>query len=108
MQHLDGVYTQLLNRLINKDGVLFRGRYKACLIEAENYLIHTSKYIHLNPVAAKLVANPEDYQWSGYQYYVNLNLRPNWLSTTDTLQFFGEESQQQKYIRACCNYSANS
>ncbi len=36
MQHLDGIYTQRLNRLVNKDGALFRGRYKACLIEAEN------------------------------------------------------------------------
>jgi hypothetical protein len=44
------------------------------------------------------VANPEDYMWSSYKYYVNFDHRPDWLSTTNTLQFFGEENQQQKYI----------
>lgn len=34
MRHLDGVYTQRYNINTNKDGPLFRGRYKACLIEA--------------------------------------------------------------------------
>src|SRR5476649_1819645 len=35
MRHLNGLYTQRFNRLENRDGALFRGRYKAILIEAE-------------------------------------------------------------------------
>jgi hypothetical protein len=50
-----------IKQTYHRDGPLFQGRYKACLIDAENYLIQTSKYIHLNPVAAKIVTNPEDY-----------------------------------------------
>jgi putative transposase len=55
MRHLDGLYTVRHNRSFGKDGPLFRGRYKAILIEADNYLLHLSRYIHLNPVEAKIV-----------------------------------------------------
>ena len=54
MRHLDGVYTQRFNQSTNRDGPLFRGRYKSCLIEAESYLIQTSRYIHLNRLPLKL------------------------------------------------------
>jgi putative transposase len=58
MRHLDGIYTQRYNKSLNRDSPLFRSRYKSCLIEAENYLLQTSRYIHLNPVVAKLVTKP--------------------------------------------------
>ena len=44
MQHLNGVYTQRYNRLENSDGPLFRGRYKAILIEPDAYLLNVSRY----------------------------------------------------------------
>jgi len=37
MRHLDGVYTQKFNRVHHRDGPLFRGRYKAILIDAQEY-----------------------------------------------------------------------
>ena len=46
MRHIDGIYTQHYNRLENRDGSLFRGRYKAILIDAENYLVAVNRYIH--------------------------------------------------------------
>ena len=53
MRHINGVYTQRYNRLNKTDGSLFRGRYKAILVDSDAYLLHLSKYIHLNPLSAR-------------------------------------------------------
>ena len=53
MRHINGVYTQRHNRLKPTDGPLFRGRYKAILVEADNYLLQLSRYIHRNPIEGK-------------------------------------------------------
>ncbi len=69
MRHLNGVYTQRFNRLESLDGPLFRGRYKAILVEADNYLLQVSRYIHLNPLVAKITRKLEKYRWSSYPAY---------------------------------------
>jgi len=61
MRHLDGVYTQRYNQEMHRDGPIFRGRYKSILVEADTYLLRLSRYIHLNPVASKLVRKAEAY-----------------------------------------------
>lgn len=66
MRQLGGIYTQRFNRRHNEVGHLFQGRYKSILIEKENYLLELSRYIVLNPVRAKIVADPADYSWSSY------------------------------------------
>ena len=50
MRHINGVYTQRYNRLKRTDGSLFRGRYKAILVDSDAYLLHLSRYIHRNPI----------------------------------------------------------
>src|SRR5881296_3396831 len=50
MRHVDGLYTQRFNRRHGRDGTLFRGRYKAILVDANEYLTAVVRYIHLNPV----------------------------------------------------------
>lgn len=49
MRHLNGIYTQKFNRVHHRDGPLFRGRYKAILIDAEEYFLSVVRYIHKNP-----------------------------------------------------------
>ena len=53
MRHINGVYTQRHNRMKKTDGSLFRGRYKAILVDADNYLLQLSRYIHRNPIEGK-------------------------------------------------------
>jgi len=81
MRHINGVYTQRYNRSKKTDGPLFRGRYKAKLIEEDCYLLLVSRYIHLNPVEAKLVSCPAKYRWSSYSDYLNKNKKNDWLYT---------------------------
>lgn len=79
MRHINGIYTQRRNRLYKTDGPLFRGRYKAILIDSDSYLLHLSKYIHMNPKKAKIVDSLDKYAWSSYSAYVGLASPPCWL-----------------------------
>ncbi len=61
IQNLSFRYTRYINKKKSQIGHLFQGRYKAILIDADSYLLELVRYIHLNPVRAKLVTNPADY-----------------------------------------------
>lgn len=86
MRHINGVYTQRYNKLRETDGPLFRGRFKAILMEEETYLLNLSRYIHRNPI--KFVKKLEDYKWSSYPSYLNLVQSPKWLNKVKTMEFF--------------------
>jgi putative transposase len=91
MRHINGIYTQKYNQLKKTDGPLFRGRYKAILIEENKYLQDLSRYIHRNPIdtKVKMVSNIRDYKWSSYRCYLNLiKEKPLWLNIEKTLKMF--------------------
>lgn len=46
---------------------MFEGRFKSCIVKDDSYFLQTSRYIHMNPVKAKITAHPEDYPWSSYR-----------------------------------------
>ena len=70
MRHLNGVYTQYYNRRHGCDGSLFRGRYKAIVVEEDSYLLELVRYIHLNPLRAGMVEALDDYIWSSHAGYM--------------------------------------
>ncbi len=49
MQNINTSYTVFVNRKYRMSGHLFQGRYKAVVVDKDNYLLSLSKYIHLNP-----------------------------------------------------------
>ena len=57
-------YATWFNRRHRRSGSLFQGRFKAILVENESYGWMLSRYIHLNPVRAKIVRKAENYRWS--------------------------------------------
>lgn len=63
-------YTQAVNRHHYRTGTLFEGRFRHVLVDREEYLVHLCRYIHLNPVKAKLVTQPEDWSYSNYLEWV--------------------------------------
>ena len=89
MRHLNGVYTQFFNRQQGRDGALFRGRYKAILVEADAYWLQLSRYLHRNPLEARLVTNLADYAWSSYRAYLDLEAVPPWLTRDYVLAAIG-------------------
>jgi len=97
MRHLNGVYTQRYNRSEKTDGPLYRGRYKAILIDADSYLLNVSRYIHLNPLEARIVKKAENYPWSSYAAYIGKAPAPQWLMQTETMAMIGQRNRQQRY-----------
>jgi len=67
MQSVGRRYVQYINYYYNRTGTLWEGRYKSCLIDADDYLFTCYRYIELNPVRAGMVTHPADYPWSSYQ-----------------------------------------
>ncbi len=94
IQWLNVSYAAYFNRKRGRSGHLFQGRFKAILIDADEYLKVLSRYIHLNPVRAKMVANPLDYKWSSYPVYVGEKEAPDWLETEWLLANFGKRKKQ--------------
>ena len=69
MQMVGRYYVQYFNYSYQRTGTLWEGRYKATLIDSEQYLLICMRYIELNPVRAKnMVDHPAKYPWSSYAY----------------------------------------
>jgi len=65
-------YSQYYNRRYRRVGHLLQGRHKSILCQSEQYLVELVRYIHLNPVRAKIVERPEEYKYSGHRAYLGL------------------------------------
>lgn len=71
MQKMLHPYSMDYNHKYHFTGHVFESRYTACLIEDERYFLEVSRYIHLNPVKAKMVREPLDYEYSSYGKFVD-------------------------------------
>lgn len=71
MHYINSSYTNYINIKRRRSGHLFQGRYKSILIDRDSYLLELSRYLHLNPVRAKMVDRPEDYPYSSYVVYIS-------------------------------------
>jgi REP element-mobilizing transposase RayT len=70
MHYLNASYTNWFKSRHKIVGVVFQGRYKSIIVDANNYSRTLSAYIHLNPRRAGMVGNPRDYKWSSYREYL--------------------------------------
>jgi putative transposase len=96
MHFINTSYTLYYNARYSRAGHLFQGRFKAILIEADSYAQEVSRYIHLNPVRAGLVSNPEDYRWSSFGEYAGHRTPLPWLQIRFVLSYFGENKKQSQ------------
>lgn len=79
MRHINGVYTQRFNRQHKTEGQLFRGRYKAVLVDKDHYLLEVMRYIHRNPLKAGLVKSLDEFVWSSHKAYVSKAKKWSWV-----------------------------
>lgn len=70
MRRVNSMYARYFNSKYQYMGHLFQGRYFSNLINNVIELLEVSRYIHLNPVRAKMVDSPEKYMWSSYNKIV--------------------------------------
>ena len=94
MRRLNGVYTQTFNRRHGRVGHVLQGRFKSVLVDKESYLMELCRYIVLNPVRAKAVANLDAWPWSSYPATAGMRLAPAWLAVPDILRLFAWSDQE--------------
>ena len=99
MKHINGLYTQYFNRKYNADGALFRGRYTSVLVDAENYLLHVSRYIHRIPIETNtpLASDFAEYEWSSYHSFIKKAEIPKWLVRDFIFLLQGKRSKYAAY-----------
>lgn len=66
MQSVGRRYVRYINDRHRRTGTLWEGRYKACPVDCDSYLLHCYRYIELNPLRARMVDDPCGYRWSSY------------------------------------------
>lgn len=66
LQALGRRYVRYVNDHYHRTGTLWEGRYKACPVDSDDYLVRCYRYIELNPVRALMVEDPADYRWSSH------------------------------------------
>jgi putative transposase len=81
-------YAQYYNRRYRQVGHPLQGRYKAILCQSDRYLSELVRYIHLNPVRARIVNQPEDYEYSSHRAYLGME-PPGMVDVDPVLRHFG-------------------
>ena len=97
MKSLAQAYVEAVNRRFERSGPLFEGRFRAILVDDEAYLWQLSRYIHLNPVEAGLVARASDWEYSSYPEYVGerIGTLPH---PALVLKDFGETPRYRRFV----------
>lgn len=112
MQKLGIGYALYFNQKYDRVGGLFQGRFKAVLITNDEYLIHLSRYIHLNPVElieknwqgegiknlSKVRKFLEKYRWSSYQDYIGIKNFPSVISQEPIWWYFKDKEECKKFV----------
>jgi putative transposase len=99
MKRLAGRQTRHRNRLEGRSGTLWEGRYKSSLVARDDYLLACCRYIELNPVRARIVAEPQDYVWSSCRYRFGTDAA-DWLDRDPGyLSLGGDEAERRRHYR---------
>jgi putative transposase len=97
MHKLDTSYTKYFNLNNRRTGRLFEATFKAKHIDSDEQLLHVSRYIHINPVIAHLVERPEDWKWSSYREYFDIEAS-GFCHTKHILSFFPNTVEYKAFV----------
>lgn len=103
---LSNSFTKYFNIKYRRVGPLFQGEFKAVHVESNEQLIHVNRYIHLNPSAAFLTKNLENYKWSSYSEYLNLTNR-NICSKEIIIEQFKNVADYKQFVLDQEDYGKN-
>ncbi|MBY0097311.1 REP-associated tyrosine transposase [Mesobacillus maritimus] len=99
-------YANYYNTKYRITGHVFEKRFYDKLIEDKEGMLEVSRYIHLNPVAAKMVKQPEHYPWSSFHYYLNPHVVPlRFVQLNRILDYYEgtDREKRGKYCRSVLN-----
>lgn len=99
MRQLNGIYTQKYNRKHGISGHVFQGRFKAIIVDKENYLLDICRHVVLLPYKSGISKSLNNYKWSSYRSTAGLIEAPDFLSPDWIYSQFAKrtENAQKKY-----------
>jgi len=86
-------YARRIQARLETTGHFFERRYHAVLVDTDAYLITLLRYIHHNPVRARLVTTPDDYPWSSHHSYLGTRAEP-WVTTEFALRMLDSDRER--------------
>jgi len=90
MQNLTFRYTRQFNASHGRSGPLFHGRYRATLVDPDEYLNDLVRYIHNSPVMSGQSKSAEASKWTSHAGYLDSQKAPEWLTTSTVLNTFAK------------------
>jgi putative transposase len=99
MQSVLTAYSMYFNLRHKRVGTLFQGVFKAAKIDSDDYLLHISRYIHLNP------KNHAAHRYSSYQYYIGASPAA-WIKPDRILGLFDSTMEYQTFLEDYQDYAA--
>lgn len=93
MRRIMTSYAMYFNKKYKRVGTLFQGRYKAANVDKDEYLLHLSRYIHLNPFGLSSYLDFNKY--SSYSYFISMN-NASWIKPKEILDYFSLKSDDLK------------
>jgi len=92
-------YAVYFNKKYQLTGHLFQDRFRSELVNKDSHNLEINRYIHLNPVRAKIVDKPENYPWSSYRAYLGTS-EDDLVSKSKILGYFQNRSPllYQKFV----------
>ncbi len=90
MRQLNGVYTQAFNKRHSRVGHVFRGRFKAILVQKDSHFLEVCRYVVLNPVRAKTISHPRQWKWSSYRATAGMVQAHGCLTVDEILSHLGQ------------------
>ncbi len=97
MKKVNISYAIYFNKKYERVGHVFQDRYVSEPIEDDNYLLTAIRYVHNNPVKAKIAKNAQAYPWSSYGYYVK-DIKNNLVDTEFVLSLFSSDIDRSRNI----------
>jgi putative transposase len=104
MKNIQNSYTRYYNIKNKRIGTLYQGKFKAVMIENDEQLLHVSRYIHLNPYAARLTNNPLTYKWSSLKNYLEGH-RNRLCNPTLILEMIGSPFRYKNFLEDYVDYA---
>ena len=96
ISRVHGMYAKIFNKKYRYLGTLYQKRYFTEIIENDSQLLATSRYIHLNPVKAKMVNKPEEYKWSSYSMTIGIE-KEKIINSEKILEYFQSNYKRELY-----------
>jgi len=94
MRRLMTSYVMYFNKKYQRVGTLLQGKYKAVNVDKDEYLLHLTRYIHLNPFELKS-KNINFKNFSSYKYYLGTE-KASWIKPEEILDYFSFKSKKYK------------